>query len=261
MDITSTITGYFDVAQLALYLFWLFFAALVIWIQRENMREGFPLLSEQTEEKLPTAGLALPEPKLFKLPHGGGEKYVPGPNQDELRGSLDDVTARTGYDLSSPIVPTGDPLADGVGPAAWVQRADVPDMTHHGDPKIVPMRIDPEWEIHSGSREIRGREVMSGDDQAVGTVKDVWVDRSESLIRYIEIELKDGTSRLAPMTLAYVNWWKPTVTIRSLYAANFPGVPTTAKPDQITLLEEDKISAYYCGGLLYASKSREEPQV
>ncbi|MEO0681350.1 MAG: photosynthetic reaction center subunit H [Pseudomonadota bacterium] len=260
MDITSTITGYFDVAQLTLYLFWGFFAALIIWIQRENMREGFPLLSEQTEEKLPVSGLPLPDPKLFKLPHGGGDRYVPGPGQDDVR-DHSETLARTGFDLSSPLVPTGDPLVDGVGPAAYAMRADVPDMTHHGDPKIVPMRIDGEWAIAPGSRDVRGREVMSGDDQVVGTVKDVWVDRSESLIRYIEIEMADGSVRLAPFTLCYVNWWKPTVTIRCLYAANFANVPTTKSPEQITLLEEDKISGYYCGGLLYASKAREEPQI
>jgi photosynthetic reaction center H subunit len=258
MDITTTITGYFDVAQLTLYLFWGFFLALVIWIQRENMREGFPLISERTEEKLPYAAIPLPEPKTFKLPHGGGEKMVPGPGQDDPR-SFDHALARTGADLGSPLVPTGDPLADGVGPAAYAERADMPDLTWHGDPKIVPMRVAGDWAIAAGSRDIRGREVMSGDDQVVGTVKDVWVDRSESLIRYIEIELKDGGGvRLAPFTLCYCNWLKPTVTIRSLYAHNFAGVPTTRSPEQVTLLEEDKISAYYCGGLLYASKEREE---
>ena len=258
MDITSKIVGYYDFASLALYAFWAFFAGLVIWLQRENMREGFPLISERTGEPLPTAGLALPEPKIFKLPHGGGEKAVPGPGQDDRRPV---AAAQTGPDLAFPLVPTGDPMADGVGPAAYAERADVPDMTSHGDPKIVPMRVATDYEVHSGSRDPRGRQVMSGDDQIVGVVKDLWVDRSEHLIRYIEIELADGSTRLAPFTMSYVNWWKPTVTIRSLYAHNFAGVPTTRNPDQITLLEEDRISAYYCGGLLYAAKHREEPLV
>lgn len=258
MDITSTITGYFDVAQLALYLFWAFFLALVIWIQRENMREGFPLISERTGEVLPAAGLPLPEPKTFRLPHGGGELTVPGPNQGDDRPVAAEPMDASG---GSPLVPTGNPMLDGVGPAAWCERHDVPDLTVHGDPKIVPLRVAGDFSIHSGSRDPRGRQVMSGDDQVVGTVKDCWVDRSESLIRYIEIELEDGTTRLAPFTMAYVNWWKPTVTIRSLYAHNFADVPTTKNPDQVTFLEEDKISAYYCGGLLYATPSREEPLV
>ena len=33
----------FDIAQLSLYLFWAFFFGLVIYLQRENMREGYPL--------------------------------------------------------------------------------------------------------------------------------------------------------------------------------------------------------------------------
>ena len=41
----------------------------------------------------------------------------------------------------SPIIPTGDPMKDGLGPAAWVNdRADRPDYTAHGTPKIVPLR-------------------------------------------------------------------------------------------------------------------------
>lgn len=258
MDITAKIVGHYDIATLTLYLFWAFFIALVIWLQRENMREGFPLISERTGEPMPGVALPLPEPKIFKLPHGGGDKAVPGPGQDDTRPVAADLS---GPDLGFPLIPTGDPMADGVGPAAWAERADVPDLTWHGDAKIVPLRVAPDFSVHEGSREIRGRQVMSGDDQIVGIVHDLWVDRSEQLIRYIEIELQDGTTRLAPFTMCFVNWLKPTVTIRSLYAHNFPGVPTTKNPEQVTLLEEDKISAYYCGGLLYATKSREEPLV
>ena len=36
-----------------------------------------------------------------------------------------------GYN-GSPLVPTGNPMVDGVGPAAWADRADVPDLTFHG---------------------------------------------------------------------------------------------------------------------------------
>ena len=38
----------FDIAQLSLYLFWAFFIGLVIYLQRENMREGYPLENEQS---------------------------------------------------------------------------------------------------------------------------------------------------------------------------------------------------------------------
>jgi photosynthetic reaction center H subunit len=38
-------------------------------------------------------------------------------------------------------------------------------------------------------------------------------------------------------------------------------VPTTKHPDQVTLLEEEKIMAYYGGGTLYAHPSRKEPLI
>ena len=38
----------FDIARLSLYLFWAFFIGLVIYLQRENMREGYPLENEQS---------------------------------------------------------------------------------------------------------------------------------------------------------------------------------------------------------------------
>ena len=36
-------------------------------------------------------------------------------------------------------------------------------------------------------------------------------------------------------------------------------VPGLRNPDQITFLEEDKITAYYAGGTLYATPARAEP--
>ena len=40
---TATFFGEFDLASLSLWLFWGFFALLIFYIQRENMREGYPL--------------------------------------------------------------------------------------------------------------------------------------------------------------------------------------------------------------------------
>lgn len=38
---------YIDGAQIALYAFWLFFAGLIIYLRREDKREGYPLDSPQ----------------------------------------------------------------------------------------------------------------------------------------------------------------------------------------------------------------------
>jgi photosynthetic reaction center H subunit len=40
---TGAITGYVDVAQLALYAFWAFFFGLILYLRREDRREGYPL--------------------------------------------------------------------------------------------------------------------------------------------------------------------------------------------------------------------------
>lgn len=36
-----------DVAQIAIWLFWLFFALLVFYLRREDKREGYPLRNER----------------------------------------------------------------------------------------------------------------------------------------------------------------------------------------------------------------------
>jgi photosynthetic reaction center H subunit len=38
---------YIDAAQIALYAFWIFFAGLIIYLRREDKREGYPLDSPQ----------------------------------------------------------------------------------------------------------------------------------------------------------------------------------------------------------------------
>ncbi|MEL6219600.1 MAG: PRC-barrel domain-containing protein, partial [Pseudomonadota bacterium] len=103
--------------------------------------------------------------------------------------------------------------------------------------------------------------VIGADGAVGGTVKDLWVDKSEQLIRYLEIGLEDGSSRLIPFTLCVVSWWKDAVKVHALKAGQFSGVPVTKNPEQITMLEEDKISAYWCGGKLYADRGRLESQI
>ena len=83
---------------------------------------------------------------------------------------------------------------------------------------------------------------------------------TEQLVRYLEIELDTNYgsgSRLAPMTLARIH--KDRVAIKSIFGEHFNDVPKHSSKNQVTLLEEDKISAYYAGGNMYASKNRFEP--
>lgn len=39
---------YIDFAQISIYLFWFFFAGLIIYLRREDKREGYPLESDRT---------------------------------------------------------------------------------------------------------------------------------------------------------------------------------------------------------------------
>jgi photosynthetic reaction center H subunit len=49
--------------------------------------------------------------------------------------------------------------------------------------------------------------------------------------------------------------------VNSIFAHHFANVPTTRHPDQITLLEEEKITAYFGAGTFYAEPKRSEPLI
>ena len=166
----------------------------------------------------------------------------------------------------SPLVPTGNPMIDGVGPAAWADRADEPDRTFHGAPKIVPMRLDPTFSVAKGDPDPRGLPVEAVDKVTAGTVIELWVDRAEPQVRYYEVQLS-GTERRIMLPAGFVQWpnfglWgNDRLLVKSITAAQFADVPTIRRDDQITLLEEDKVMAYFAGGHLYATAARSEPLI
>ena len=255
------IFGEFDIAQLTLYAFWVFFFVLVVYLQREALREGYPLESEMLG-KPEMSGLFgnIPAPKTWTLPHGRGTVSVPNPEKDaaEITDRKFAMKPTAGWS-GSPFEPTGDPMVDGIGPAAWAERADVPDLTVDGHIKIVPMRAHPEWNIWTEDRDIRGWTVMGCDGKPAGTCVDVWIDRSESMIRYIEIELPEGGTRLMPMPAVIVGIRGNILKVHSIRSDQFAKIPTLKKADEITFLEEEKVCAYIAGGKLYASRDRVEP--
>ena len=63
----------FDIAQLSLYLFWAFFIGLVIYLQKENMREGYPLENEQSILLIIRGCIPYLRPKLSSLCMGEGK--------------------------------------------------------------------------------------------------------------------------------------------------------------------------------------------
>ena len=81
------------------------------------------------------------------------------------------------------------------------------------------------------------------------TVVDLWVDRMEMMFRYAEVQLAGSDKRvLLPMTFARIK--KDGTHVQAILGHQFVNVPQTKSNEQITLLEEEKITAYYGAGTL-----------
>lgn len=252
----TTFFGNFDLASAAIWMFWIFLAGLIYYLQTENMREGYPLVDDDGKGAPNQGPFPVPSDKTMKLPNGHGELRLPSGQRGDR---ADLALARTSKSAGSPYVPTGDPMADGVGPASWAPRRDEPEYDAHGHTKIRPISELPDFHISAG-RDPRGKAVVGGDGEVVGRVIDMWVDVPESLVRYLTIDLNpegSGKIRLVPINLARIK--SDRVTVRALHAHNFEGIPTTRDANKITLLEEDKICGYVAGGTLYASPERIGP--
>jgi photosynthetic reaction center H subunit len=245
--------GDFDLASAAIWLFWIFFAGLVYYLQTENMREGYPLRDDDDGVPANESLFPLPKEKTFKLRDGRGELTVPSREFEDGKMRTDLALAQSSASSGSPWIPTGDPMADGVGPASWAPRRDEPELDAHGHVKIKPMSSLPDFKVSAG-RDPRGKAVVGGDGEVVGRVTDMWVDVPEQMVRYLTVDLNpegSGKTRLIPMTLSKIK--SNSVVVKTLHASNWDGVPTTKSMEQVTVLEEDKITAYYAGGSMYAS--------
>lgn len=252
---TGAITSHIDVAQLVLYLFWIFFAGLIYYLVRENHREGYPMDSDRgIIEGWPRA----PAPKTYLLADGR-QVIAPRPEAPHAIPNA----ARVYDGPMSPIEPTGNPLTAGVGPGAWTPRPDHADLDHHGEPKIVPLSMAQGFGVSSKDPDPRGMGVFDVHGERAGTVSDLWLDRGELMFRYLEVEVPvDGqTSRRVLLPMPFASVARDGVTVKALLASQFAGVPGTRDRDRVTLNEEEQIAAYYGAGLLYAEPSRTEPLI
>jgi len=250
----GAITGYIDLAQIILYMFWLFFAGLIYYLIRESHREGYPMQTDGLS--LEVKGWPVPPPKVFKTVHG--DVTVPDLKRGEPAYRAADTYASPG----SPIEPVGNPLLAGVGAGAWSNRADVPDMMVSGHVKIVPLRVATDFSISPNDTDPRGLPVIGGDHQPGGKVVDIWLDQAEMLFRYLEVETPSPSGpRRVLLPIPFARIGSSSVTVKSIFGSQFAGVPGLKNPNQVTFLEEDIISAYYGAGTLYADPQRGEPLI
>lgn len=247
---TATFFGTVDLAQVTLYLFWLFFFGLVIYLQRENQREGYPTENEDGSDAGATFGM--PEPKTYILPHGRGTYTAPNNWKEDRTFNMERVSPSAG----SPYEPTGNPMLDGVGPAAYAMREDEPELDAHGEPTMRPMRMMPDY-AHVAGKDPRGLPVVACDGEVVGKVSDMWVDKADMMVRYLEMDLGEGGTRVIPVPLTRITWRG--VAVQSLTSGLFADIPKLKSAEQITKLEEEKVSAYIASGKLYATRARTEP--
>ncbi|UPY35329.1 photosynthetic reaction center subunit H [Sediminicoccus sp. KRV36] len=247
-----------DYATVAIYSFWIFFAGLVLYLNRESKREGYPLITPGKPLQTNVGFIpGMPEPKTFLLANG---TTVQAPKPEVER-----QIAMVPMDPwpGSPMIPTGDPMVDGVGPAAYVMRGMHPAVLHDdGTPSIVPLRLAPEFNVDGKDPDPRGYDVLDADGVVAGKCVDVWLDKSEMIFRYIEVAVGQGgwtRTMMIPVPLIRVDGDRRVVKVRTLLAKHFMNAPTLSYRDSITLREEDMVSAYCAGGQLYAKPERSEP--
>jgi photosynthetic reaction center H subunit len=250
------LAGGLDVAELCFDAFVLFFVGLVFYLRREDRREGYPLEDELTGRADSAYGpLTASMYKEFRLPFDRGIASTPTKGREPV----EIAARRTAGFGGAPYAPTGNPLVDGVGPAAYADRAPWPDLDMEGRLRIVPLSADGHFWIAERDPDPRGWPVVGADGATAGTVTDIWIDRSDRLIRYFETALEGGKSVLVPAGFVEVSRRKRRLDVRALSAHQFADAPVPATAGQITRAEEDRVMGYFGGGSLYGLPGRAEP--
>ena len=111
--------GNFDVVQsLILSTFVLFFFGLIVYLRREDRREGYPLEDDVSGRLEESGGFFFSaRPKVFRMASGEPLLFRP----DGGRDSMDLNARRTSRTPGSPLVPVGNPLDRGCRPGLLCQ--------------------------------------------------------------------------------------------------------------------------------------------
>jgi photosynthetic reaction center H subunit len=257
MHATGAITNYIDVAQLVLYVFWIFFAGLVVYLTLESKREGFPLIFARSAERFDGI-LPMPGPKVFNLGLGK-TRIVPSMEPEEIVNAVQEQPFE-----GAPFVPLGNPMLDGMGPAGYTLRPTEPELDTHGRHRTVPLRVANDHWVAIEDLDPRGLEVITADKLVAGICTDVWIDRAEQNARFLEVR-PEGALRgvIVPIELTQVKAYVigGIIKVVSVTAAQLAEAPVPESPDFLTMREEDRIQAYFSSGHLYAFPSRQEPLI
>ena len=241
---STAFTQYIDLAQVVLYLFSAFLAGFIIYLHRENKREGYPLENERSGPITVQGWPSVPAPKEYLLADGS-TVYAPRAEPND--------SARQGTPIGpwpgAPLEPDGDPMIAGVGPGAYAERQDIPDATVHGTPKIVPLRAAEFWHLEERDHPV-GMTVIGADGASGGVVRMYGsIRRNISSATSKSKPTRRATSAMScfpPHLPAFPDQRERTSEVDP--GRQFASVPAHKKPDMVTRLEEEKIFGFYGAG-------------
>lgn len=242
-----------DLPQLLVTAFVVFFLFLVIYIQRESKREGYPL-----EEAIPTSGHRIvgfpepPPPKVYKMLEGG---IAVLPQEYERR--VLQAKPRS-FAPGDPLYPIGDPLLAGIGPSSYTLRRDTPFVMDDGSPTLEPLREATDYTCVDPELDPRGMKVLGRDYLPAGIAVDNWIDKESKILRYVEVAL-DGVAehRLVPIFYLHIDGRRKEIVVDCLKAAQLAKAPILRKPNEITAREEDRVNGFFAGGYMYSEPKKE----
>lgn len=241
-----------DSTMVCVLIFVVFFCALVFHLRREDKREGYlaDTVTPTGRNRFAKYLLPMPWEKTFRRPHD--RPPVTNPKRGPLR-EAEVRPARAARGL--PIRPKADGLLEGIGPAAWQNREDDPDLDLHGRPKIIPLSKHEEYFVAAGDPDPRGWEVIGSDGERAGEIVDLWFNRAEFFLRYLEMRLDapGAGTRILPLFFTAIDRKRRRIRVPHMPAARFKDAPTLEKGDEITMREEDRVNAFFAGGRFYGS--------
>lgn len=252
----GSITYHIDFAEIALTLFFIGFLGVVWRLRQLDKREGYPMRASPFDPQ-PMLGVPAPPSPTAYLLNEGGVTVAP-----HLYPQVESNAAPLYRFDGTPLTPLGNPLLAALGPGAWVMRRDEPMLTEKGELMLQPLRDAHEWSVKEGDADPRGMAVFDSRWHEVGTVHDVWVDKSIKIPRLLEVELRPGLGAgrvLVPIFHTRINERAREVQVTALRAHQFADVPVPAAEGQITAREDDRLNAYFAAGRFYRDTDHSDP--